>query len=63
MGETKTTLAHSTSEGGLEPNAQTSFKSKERLSLAAVAAAFLAETSVPLDKAVFGAAVPLYGKS
>ena len=60
-GGTKTTLALFTPEGGLEPRVQTSFKSNEYPSRAAVAAQFLGETGVSVDKAVFGVAGPVAG--
>ena len=61
IGGTKTTLALFTSEGGLEPRVQTSFVSNEYPSLAAVAAKFLGETGVSVDRAVFGVAGPVAG--
>jgi len=59
IGGTKTTLALFTPEGGLEPSVQTSFKSKEYPSLAAVAAQFLGEAGASVDRAVFGVAGPV----
>jgi glucokinase len=61
IGGTKTTLALFTPEGGLEPQVQATFKSKKYPGLVAVAAEFLGETGVALDKAVFGVAGPVVG--
>jgi glucokinase len=61
IGGTKTTLALFTPEGGLEPKVQTTFKSNEHPSLAAVAAKFLGKTGVSVDRAVFGVAGPVTG--
>jgi len=59
IGGTKTTLALFTPKGGLEPRVQKTFKSKEYLSLAALAVQFLAEEGASVDRAVFGVAGPV----
>jgi glucokinase len=59
IGGTKTTLALFMPEGGLKPRGQKTFKSKEYLSLAALAAQFLAEAGASVDRAVFGVAGPV----
>jgi len=59
IGGTKTTLALFTPESGLEPRVQASFKSHEYPSLAALAAQFLSETGLSVDRAVFGVAGPV----
>lgn len=64
IGGTKTSLALFSPEGGLHPQAQTTFKSTDYPSLEAIAHEFLAEKGVSVTGATFGVAGPVvHGES
>ena len=58
IGGTKTNLALYAPEGGLEAQAQATFRSADYGSLEAVVEEFLAATGAQVDRAVFGVAGP-----
>jgi glucokinase len=59
IGGTKTNLALFAPEGGLVPQAGSTFKSADYPSLKAVVAEFLADTGATVERAVFGVAGPV----
>jgi glucokinase len=59
VGGTKTNLALYAPESGLTPQAEATFKSADYASLEAVVKEFLAEASLPADKAIFGVPGPV----
>jgi glucokinase len=61
VGGTKTNLAVYSSDSGASPKHQATFPSADYGSLQAIITDFLADTEMPVDKAVFGAPGPVVG--